>query len=64
MGLLFFLESHPLKTKLKNTREKRMSFSWLSLWNAFRTFDWKAAFPVPDLAIKQINSLLALIQKQ
>lgn len=27
----------------------------------FRTFEWERAFPFPDLTIKQIKQLLALI---
>lgn len=35
--------------------------SWLDYANAFRTYDWRKALPDPEVAIKQINQLLALV---
>jgi hypothetical protein len=33
-----------------------------SAWaDAFQTFDWQKALPVPDLVVKQIGQLLALV---
>lgn len=33
----------------------------LAWTDAFKTFDWETAIPVPDLAIREINQLLALV---
>lgn len=32
----------------------------LAYQSSFRTFEWAKAFPVPDLALKQINDLLSI----
>jgi hypothetical protein len=36
-------------------------FSQYTWADAFQTFDWEKALPVPDLAVKQIEQLLALV---
>jgi hypothetical protein len=36
-------------------------FSQYTWADAFKTFDWEKALPVPDLAMKQIGQLLALV---
>ena len=48
---LFLEKSMPLGHTIKNVG------GWA---DAFRTLDWAKAFPVPDLALKEIKQLLAL----
>ena len=49
----------------KRTLEDLYSQSPMLLaWqDAFRTFDWAKAFPVPNLALKEIRQLLAIVYK-
>lgn len=45
---------------LKN--EKKAFALFKEAWqDTFRTFDWGKALPVPEVAIPQINQLLALV---
>jgi len=41
-----------------STKEKTVLRAWA---DAFETYDWEKAMPVPDLAVKQIRQLLALV---
>ncbi|MFC1612332.1 hypothetical protein ACFL29_00585 [Patescibacteria group bacterium] len=41
--------------------ELLLGLSELAWRDGFRTFDWKKAFPMPEVALEQINSLLSLV---
>ncbi|MFA7654344.1 MAG: hypothetical protein WCX97_04935 [Candidatus Magasanikbacteria bacterium] len=51
------------KASLDSLLAETGSFSTTGLaWqDAFRTYDWKRAFPVPDMAIRQMKELLELV---
>ncbi|HBK34982.1 TPA: hypothetical protein DDZ01_03230 [Candidatus Uhrbacteria bacterium] len=34
---------------------------WLAWRDSFRTFDWRAAFPVPELVVPQVRHLLSQV---
>jgi len=40
--------------------ERKLGLSELAWRDGFRTFDWKKAFPVPEIALEEISGLLAL----
>jgi len=35
--------------------------NWLAWRDAFRTYDWKKAIPSPEMVIRHVRQLLALV---
>jgi hypothetical protein len=53
-----FKPAYQLLADLPENASIEEVYTWA---DAFKTFDWEKALPVPDVAVKQIEQLLALV---
>jgi hypothetical protein len=58
MNLKFF---PPIENNKQMAYIILMTTEELKKWRDFRTYDWKKAFPAPDMEIRQIKELLSLV---